>query len=82
MLNRPFPYYDDWLFIFGKDRATCDLAEGPLDALSALDLEEETVGENYVTIEKESLNTDASCSMSAKVRGRKGLGHRMVLLMV
>ena len=50
--------------LFGKDRATGGLAEGPVDAVSALELEEETAEENYSTAEKESLNTDSTCSMS------------------
>lgn len=58
MLNKPFPYYEDWLFLFGKDRATGEFAEGPVDAMAAIDLEE---GES---VEKESAIDCDSVSMN------------------
>ena len=42
MRNKSFPYYEDWLVLFGKDRATRDLAEGPTDSVAAIDNEEAT----------------------------------------
>ena len=42
MRNKSFPYYEDWLVLFGKDRATGDLAEGPADFVAAIGTEEAT----------------------------------------
>ncbi|CAL5325160.1 unnamed protein product [Camellia sinensis] len=35
MRNVPFIYYEDWVILFGKDRATGVLAEGPADMVDA-----------------------------------------------
>ncbi|KAL7264110.1 hypothetical protein ACSBR1_002125 [Camellia fascicularis] len=40
MQNRPFPFYEDWLILFGKDRATGELAEDPADAVTAMEKED------------------------------------------
>ncbi|XP_028112616.1 uncharacterized protein LOC114310731 [Camellia sinensis] len=40
MQNKSFPYYEDWLVLFGKDRATGELAEDPVDAVEAIAVEE------------------------------------------
>ncbi|KAL7199811.1 hypothetical protein ACSBR2_022001 [Camellia fascicularis] len=40
MRNRPFPFYEDWLILFGKDRATGELAEDPADAVAAMEKED------------------------------------------
>ncbi|CAL5403798.1 unnamed protein product [Camellia sinensis] len=37
MRNRPFPFYKDWLTLFGKDKATGELAEDPADAIAAME---------------------------------------------
>ncbi|CAL5327460.1 unnamed protein product [Camellia sinensis] len=39
--NKSFPYFDSWIHIFGKDRATGEFAEGPADAVDAINAEEE-----------------------------------------
>ncbi|PIN08321.1 hypothetical protein CDL12_19102 [Handroanthus impetiginosus] len=38
--NKPFPFYDDLLLIFGKDRAIGSNAEGPGDMMEEIQLEE------------------------------------------
>ncbi|XP_028091592.1 uncharacterized protein LOC114291909 isoform X1 [Camellia sinensis] len=40
MRNKPFPFYEDWLILFGKDRATGELAEDPADAVAAIENED------------------------------------------
>ncbi|GFY96079.1 hypothetical protein Acr_11g0003850 [Actinidia rufa] len=40
MRNKTFPYYEAWLVLFGKDRATGDLAEGPADSVAAIETEQ------------------------------------------
>ena len=35
-----FPFYEDWVVLFGKDRATGEGAEGPAEAAEAVDREE------------------------------------------
>ncbi|KAL7191531.1 hypothetical protein ACSBR2_023582 [Camellia fascicularis] len=42
MRNKPFPYHEDWLILFGKDRATGELAEGPTDSVTTMESEEAT----------------------------------------
>ncbi|KAL7214855.1 hypothetical protein ACSBR1_027101 [Camellia fascicularis] len=37
MRNRPFPFYEDWLILFGKDKATGELVEDPTDAVAAME---------------------------------------------
>ncbi|KAI8002511.1 Protein ALP1-like [Camellia lanceoleosa] len=39
--NKSFPYFDSWIHIYGKDRATGEFAEGPADAVDAINAEEE-----------------------------------------
>ncbi|KAI8003460.1 hypothetical protein LOK49_LG08G02373 [Camellia lanceoleosa] len=39
--NKSFPHFDSWIHIFGKDRATGEFAEGPADAVDAINVEEE-----------------------------------------
>ncbi|CAL5391364.1 unnamed protein product [Camellia sinensis] len=50
MRNVPFIYYEDWVILFGKDRATRVLAEGPADMVDALEKEDETTEECYTPI--------------------------------
>ncbi|GAB2278443.1 hypothetical protein Dimus_013126 [Dionaea muscipula] len=38
--GKPFPYYDDWLVLFGKDRATGELDESATEAVENMNLEE------------------------------------------
>ncbi|KAL7251347.1 hypothetical protein ACSBR1_013228 [Camellia fascicularis] len=40
MRNRPFPFYEDWLILFGKDRTTAELAKDPADAVVAMEKED------------------------------------------
>ncbi|KAI8006384.1 hypothetical protein LOK49_LG07G00055 [Camellia lanceoleosa] len=40
MRNRPFPFYEDWLILFGKDRATGELAKDPANAVAAMEKED------------------------------------------
>ncbi|KAI7995226.1 26S proteasome non-ATPase regulatory subunit 10 [Camellia lanceoleosa] len=40
--NVPFPYYEDWVILFGKDRATGVLVEGPADMVDVLEKEDQT----------------------------------------
>lgn len=42
MRNKPFPYYEVWLILFGKDRVTGELAEGPAESVTAMENEETT----------------------------------------
>ncbi|KAK2651355.1 hypothetical protein Ddye_011211 [Dipteronia dyeriana] len=39
--NRPFPHYERLVIVFGKDRATCSMAESATDALDHIGLEHE-----------------------------------------
>ncbi|GMP67441.1 hypothetical protein CsSME_00027426 [Camellia sinensis var. sinensis] len=41
--NRPFLFYEDWPILFGKDRATGELAEDPADAVAAMEKEDANV---------------------------------------
>ncbi|GMP94802.1 hypothetical protein CsSME_00044107 [Camellia sinensis var. sinensis] len=50
MRNVPFIYYEDWVILFGKDRATGVLAEGPADMVDALEKEDQTTEECYTPI--------------------------------
>ncbi|KAF5947136.1 hypothetical protein HYC85_017364 [Camellia sinensis] len=50
MRNVPFIYYEDWVILFGKDRATGVLAEGPVDMVDALEKEDQTTEECYTPI--------------------------------
>ncbi|GFY85421.1 hypothetical protein Acr_04g0001590 [Actinidia rufa] len=43
--NKSWPFYEDWLIIFGKDRATGEFAESAADAVENMDKEDE-VGES------------------------------------
>ncbi|GAB2270248.1 hypothetical protein Dimus_005153 [Dionaea muscipula] len=42
MRNKPFPMFDDWLFLFGRDKANDNLAEGPGESMAAIEREEAT----------------------------------------
>ncbi|KAF5934076.1 hypothetical protein HYC85_030247 [Camellia sinensis] len=48
--NVPFIYYEDWVILFGKDRATGVLAEGPTDMVDAIEKEDQTTEECYTPI--------------------------------
>ncbi|CAL5441926.1 unnamed protein product [Camellia sinensis] len=50
MRNVPFIYYEDWVILFGKDRAIGVLAEGPADMVDALEKEDQTTEECYTPI--------------------------------
>ncbi|KAF7130245.1 hypothetical protein RHSIM_Rhsim10G0097900 [Rhododendron simsii] len=47
MRNKPFAYYDDWLTLFGKDRANGNLAEGPVETVAAMVGEKSTTDQEY-----------------------------------
>ncbi|KAL7224718.1 hypothetical protein ACSBR1_026076 [Camellia fascicularis] len=40
MRNRSFMFYEDWLILFGKDRATSELAEDPANTVVAMEKED------------------------------------------
>ncbi|KAL7246857.1 hypothetical protein ACSBR2_001881 [Camellia fascicularis] len=64
MRNKSFPYYEDWLVLFGKDKATSELAEDPADAVEALAVEE-AMGEKGDGSPAKQFNVvDFECSMS------------------
>ncbi|XP_028059297.1 uncharacterized protein LOC114263011 [Camellia sinensis] len=64
MRNKSFPYYEDWLVLFGKDKATGELAEDPTDAVEAIAVEE-VMGEKGDGSPAKQLNVaDFECSMS------------------
>ncbi|GAB2270246.1 hypothetical protein Dimus_005151 [Dionaea muscipula] len=42
MRNKPFPMFDHWLFLFGRDRANDNLAEGSGESVAAIKREEAT----------------------------------------
>ncbi|CAL5406043.1 unnamed protein product [Camellia sinensis] len=64
MRNKSFPYYEDWLVLFGKDRATGELAEDPADAVEAIAVEE-AMGEKGDGSPAKQFNVaDFECSMS------------------
>ncbi|KAA8540028.1 hypothetical protein F0562_026720 [Nyssa sinensis] len=46
LLHKPFPFYDQWSIIFGKDKATGERAEGPADDVEELDEKEVAEFEN------------------------------------
>ena len=50
MRNKPFPYFDDFIIIFGKDRATGEGVETAVDAIEKDDDEDEFeyAHDNYV----------------------------------
>ncbi|KAI8021636.1 hypothetical protein LOK49_LG03G03410 [Camellia lanceoleosa] len=65
MRNVPFPYYEDWLILFGKDRATGALAESPADMVAALEKEDQTTDECYTPIMDLPGVNNMDCSLSA-----------------
>ncbi|KAL7163118.1 hypothetical protein ACSBR2_039253 [Camellia fascicularis] len=74
--NRPFPFHEDWLILFGKDRATGELAKDPADAVAAMEKEDANTtteeGEQF-SVEQFSMNmgdTDYSMSTAGNVPNR------------
>ncbi|CAL5382364.1 unnamed protein product [Camellia sinensis] len=65
MHNVPFPYYEDWLILFGKDRATGALAESPADMVAALEKEDQTTDECYTPMMDLPGVNNMDCSLSA-----------------
>ncbi|KAJ6838323.1 uncharacterized protein M6B38_321230 [Iris pallida] len=61
--NKPFPYYDDLGAIFGKDRARGEAAEGPTDAIEAME-EEEATNEVVHGLDDIQENADVDENMS------------------
>ena len=43
--NKPFPYYEDLLIVFSKDRASGEGAEDPADACEQIEKEEEALSD-------------------------------------
>lgn len=74
--NKTFPYFDEWIQIFGKDRATGEFAEGPADAVEAMNAEEDVLlhglADNDTFIEQMGVNSHTGegmdCSNSATQR--------------
>ncbi|GMP62699.1 hypothetical protein CsSME_00024695 [Camellia sinensis var. sinensis] len=71
MRNVPFIYYEDWVILFGKDRATGVLAKGPADMVDALEKEDQTTEECYTPIVD---LPDCSLSASGTPCNQGGLG--------
>ncbi|KAI8029561.1 hypothetical protein LOK49_LG01G03004 [Camellia lanceoleosa] len=76
MRNRPFPFYEDWLILFGKDKATGELAKDLADAVAAMEKEDTNAtteeGEQS-PVEQFSMNmgdTDYSMSTAGNVPNR------------
>ncbi|CAL5420185.1 unnamed protein product [Camellia sinensis] len=65
MRNVPFPYYEDWLILFGKDRATGALAESPANMVAALENEDQTTDECYTPMMDLPGVNNMDCSLSA-----------------
>ncbi|CAL5336750.1 unnamed protein product [Camellia sinensis] len=71
----PFPFYEDWLLLFGKDRATGELAEDLANAVTTMEKEDAnaiTEGEQS-PVEQFSMNmgdTDYSMSTTGNVPNR------------
>ncbi|KAL7177024.1 hypothetical protein ACSBR2_030371 [Camellia fascicularis] len=71
--NKTFPYFDEWIQIFGKDRATWEFAEGPADAVKAMNTEEDVLlhglADNDTLLEQMGANSHTGegmdCSNSA-----------------
>ncbi|GFY86394.1 hypothetical protein Acr_05g0000330 [Actinidia rufa] len=89
MRNKSFPYYEDWLVLFGKDRATRDLAEGPADSVAAIETEEankeqgpESLVLQFSVADMESMSANcgtlskcpSSSNANSKKRGRASEG--------
>ncbi|KAL7199745.1 hypothetical protein ACSBR2_021951 [Camellia fascicularis] len=74
--NKTFPYFDEWIQIFGKDRATGEFAEGPVDAVEAMNAEEDVLlhglANNDTFLEQMGVNSHTGegmdCSNSATQR--------------
>ncbi|KAL7246287.1 hypothetical protein ACSBR2_001415 [Camellia fascicularis] len=68
MRNRPFLFYEDWLILFGKSKATGELAEDHADAIAAMEKEDAnatTEKGNKSLVEQFSMNMgDMDYSMS------------------
>ncbi|GFY86781.1 hypothetical protein Acr_05g0004200 [Actinidia rufa] len=93
MRNKSFPYYEDWLVLFGKDRATGDLAEGPADSVAAIETEEATKEQGpdspvlqFSAADMESMSANigtssahTSSNANSKKRGRAAYGTPKVL---
>lgn len=67
MRNKPFPMYDDWLLIFGKDRANGNLAEGSGESVAAIEREEAVELEYYSPVMDFSLGADMAGDMDFSV---------------
>ncbi|KAG5548929.1 hypothetical protein RHGRI_014334 [Rhododendron griersonianum] len=67
MRNKPFPMYDDWLLIFGKDRANGNLAEGSGESVAAIEREEAVELEYYSHVMDFSLGADMAGDMDFSV---------------
>ncbi|CAL5357091.1 unnamed protein product [Camellia sinensis] len=75
-VRRPFPFYEDWLILFRKDKATGELAEDPADAVTAMEKDDANAtteeGEQS-PVEQFSMNmgdTDYSMSTAGNVPNR------------
>ncbi|KAI7991829.1 hypothetical protein LOK49_LG12G00174 [Camellia lanceoleosa] len=74
--NKTFPYFDEWIQIFGKDQAIEEFAEGPTDAIEAMNAEEDVLlhglADNDTFLELMGVNSHTGegmdCSNSATQR--------------
>ncbi|XP_042024232.1 uncharacterized protein LOC121771504 [Salvia splendens] len=79
MRNKPWPYFDEWKIIFGKDRANGDSAEGIKKAVNELDAQEamgntNTSGEHSINVDKDDITGEENDTVSVfQEKGTKGL---------
>ncbi|KAA8546328.1 hypothetical protein F0562_002933 [Nyssa sinensis] len=62
--NKRFPYYDQWCIIFGKDRATGEIVEGPCDAVKDIDHGEGDDAESNINTNIDGIEPSISVSQS------------------
>ncbi|CAL5347407.1 unnamed protein product [Camellia sinensis] len=65
--NKTFRHFDEWIQIFGKDRATGEFAEDPADAVEAMNTEEDVLlhglADNDTFLEQMGLNSQTGEAM-------------------
>ncbi|KAL6988201.1 hypothetical protein U1Q18_013948 [Sarracenia purpurea var. burkii] len=68
--KKSFPYYNDWLILFGKDRAIGEMVEGPTEAIKTIAREEATK-ERSNDSPLEDMETSNASNSSASSKGEK-----------
>ncbi|KAF5934300.1 hypothetical protein HYC85_030471 [Camellia sinensis] len=68
--NKTFPYFDEWIQIFGKDQARGEFAEGPADGVEAMNAEEDVLLHGLVDNDT-FLEQMGACENSAKKKDKK-----------